>query len=61
MADHVDKYLQIIEQINYQLKADEKGSNERIICTFFGTLDGEKWGAYQDGLGDGINDMLPTD
>jgi gag-polypeptide of LTR copia-type len=61
MADHVDKYSQIIEQINYQLKADEKWSNERIIRTFFGTLDGEKWGAYEDGLGDSINEMLPTD
>jgi hypothetical protein len=60
MADHVDKYSQLIEQINYHLKPAEKWTNERINCTFFGTLDGEKWGAYEDGLSETINDMLPT-
>jgi hypothetical protein len=61
MADHVNQYSQLIEQINYNLNSDEKWSNERINRTFFGTLDGEKWGAYEDGLGDTIKDMLPTD
>jgi hypothetical protein len=61
MSDHVDQYSQLIEQINYNLKPGERWSNERINRTFFGTLDSEKWGAYEDGLGDAINVMLPTD
>jgi hypothetical protein len=61
MADHVNQYSQLIEQINYNLNSDEKWSNERINRTFFGTLDGEKWGAHEDGLGDTIKDILPTD
>jgi hypothetical protein len=61
MADHVDKYSQLIEQINYNLKPTERWSNERINRTFFGTLDSEQWGAYEDGLGDTIIVMLPTD
>jgi hypothetical protein len=61
MADYVDKYSQLIEQINYNLNPAECWSNERINHTFFSTLDSEKWGAYEDGLGDTINRMLPTD
>jgi transposase InsO family protein len=61
MGDHIDKYSQMIEQIQYHLEPKEKWSNERIIRTFFGTLDGEKWGAYEDALGNTITDMLPTD
>ena len=34
MADHVDKYSQLIEQINYHLKPAEKWSNELTNCTF---------------------------
>ena len=58
MADHVDKFSQLIEQILYHFKPAEKWTN---IHTFFGTLDGEKWGAYEDGLDDTITTMFPTD
>jgi hypothetical protein len=61
MADYVDKYSQLIEQINYHLKPDEKWKIERINRTSFGTLNGEQWGAYEDGLGETINDMLPIE
>jgi hypothetical protein len=42
MSDHVNKYSQLMEQINYHLKPTEKWSNERINHTFFGTLNGEQ-------------------
>ena len=42
MAEHVDTFSQLIEQINYHLKPEEKWSNERINRTFFGTLSLDK-------------------
>lgn len=62
LEEHINKYCQVIEQINYRLKPSEKWSNERINRTFFGsTISFEQWGAYEDGPGDSINDMLPSE
>jgi hypothetical protein len=40
-ADHIDKYSQLIEQIEYNLEPSEKCSKGRINRTFFGTLNGD--------------------
>jgi hypothetical protein len=61
MADHIDKYSQLIEQIDYNLEPSEKWSNGRINRNFFGTLNSDQWGAYEDGLGELINETLPSD
>src|SRR5256885_11163146 len=61
MAEHVDTYSQLIEQINYHLQSEEKWSNERINRTFFGTLSIDKWGSYEDGLGESIKTMIPSE
>jgi len=61
MAEHVDAFSQLIEQINYHLDSDEKWSNERINRTFFGTLSIDKWGSYEDGLGTSIKTMMPSE
>ena len=61
MAEHVDTYSQLIEQINYHIKSEEKWSNERINRTFFGTLSIDKWGSYEDGLGESIKTMVPSE
>jgi len=61
MAEHVDTFSQLIEQINYHLKPEEKWSNERINRTFFGTLSIDKWGSYEDGLGESIKIMVPSE
>ena len=58
MAEHVDAFSQLIEQINYHLDSDEKWSNERINRTFFGTLSIDKWRSYEDGLGTSIKTMI---
>lgn len=61
MADHIDKYSQLIEQIDYNLEPSEKWSKGRNNRTFFGTLNSDQWGAYEDRLGESINAMLPSD
>lgn len=61
MADHIDNYSKLVEEINYHTKPSEKWNNERINRTFFGTLDQNQWGAYEDGLGDTIKDMPPSE
>jgi hypothetical protein len=59
MAEHIDKYSRLVEQINYHVKPTEKWSNEWISRTFIGTISSEKWGAYEDSLSESIN-MLPS-
>ena len=61
MAEHVDTYSQLVEQINYHLKPEEKWSNEHINCTFFGTISSKEWGSYEDGLGESIKTMVPSE
>src|SRR5436305_6181647 len=61
MEDHINKYSQLIEQINYHLKPYEKWSNEKINRTFFGTISSDQWDHYEDGLGDSITNMLPSE
>ena len=61
MAEHVDTFSQLIEQINYHLKSEEKWSNECINCTFFGTLSSEKWGSYEEGLGTLMKTIVPSE
>jgi len=61
VSDHVDNYSQLIERINYHLKPTEKWSNGRINRAFFGTLNSEQWGAYEDGLAKTVNKMLPSE
>src|SRR5438876_1353365 len=61
MAEHVDTYSQLLEQINYHLKPEEKWSNERVNRTFFGTISSKEWGSYEDGLGESIKTMVPSE
>jgi gag-polypeptide of LTR copia-type len=61
MANHIDNYSKLVDEINYHTKPSKKWNHERINRTFFGTLDQNQWGAYEDGLGDAINDIPPSE
>jgi hypothetical protein len=61
MAEHIDRYCQLTDEINYHLKDSEKWSVERMNRTLFSTLSHKQWGAYEDGLGKEIETILPSE
>ena len=61
MQAHIDEFSLLIEQLNYHLPPDEKWSDAKINRKFFSTLSYDEWGTYQDGLGDAIAMMKPSD
>jgi hypothetical protein len=51
----------VIDKINSHTKHSEKCYNEQINWTFFWTLDQNQEGTYEDGLGESVNDMPPSE